>query len=92
MQTLHEAIGKDREKLHDKIYLVKDWKLEDDVSISRGMKKAEKWEEDLDKIVQMMRELKTLKREHDVADREVNCSEAERLVEDLEVEVEDVKQ
>ena len=92
MQTLHEAIGKDSEKLQDKIYLVKDWKLEDDVSISRDMKKAEKWEEDLDKIVQMMRELKTLKREHDVADREVNCSEAERLVEDLEVEVEDVKQ
>ena len=30
MLTLHEAIGKDSEKLQDKIYLVKNWKLEDD--------------------------------------------------------------
>ena len=56
------------------------------------MKKAEKWEEDLEKIVHMMRELKTLKREHDVEEEEVKCDEVEGLVDDLEEEVEDVKQ
>ena len=62
MKTNEESIESDVSKLQDKIYRVRDWKLEDDVSIGRGLKMAEKWDKDLEKIIQMMRELKTLQR------------------------------
>ena len=44
MKTNEEAIEEDAGKLRDKIYQVNDWKLEDDVSIGRGLKMADKWE------------------------------------------------
>ena len=55
MQALEEDINIDAKELLEKIYEVSDWKLEDDVSIERGMKQAVKWQEDLEKIVVMMR-------------------------------------
>ena len=92
MKGLEEAIESDAKDLQDKIYEVEDWKLEDDVSIGRGMKKAEKWDEELGKIVQMMRELKTLQREYDVDESEVQCEGMGRIVADLKNEVKEVKQ
>ena len=80
MKGLEEAIESDAKDLQEKIDEVEDWKLEDDVSIGRGMRKAEKWNEELGKIVQMMRELKTLQREYDVNESEVKC---EKIVDDL---------
>ena len=91
MKTNEESIEKDVSKLEDKIYCVKDWTLEDDVSIGRGLKMAEKWDKDLEKIVQMMRELKTLQREHDVEETEIKVEELEKRVEELEEDVEEVK-
>ena len=55
MQTLEEDIYFDKE-LQEKTDEVSDWKLEDDMSIGSGMKKAEKWQEDLEKIAVIMRE------------------------------------
>ena len=46
-KTNEEAIEKDTSIYQNKIYLVNDWKLEDDVSIGRGLKVAEQ----LEKIV-----------------------------------------
>ena len=56
------------------------------------MRKAEKWNEELGKIVQMMRELKTLQREYDVDESEVQCEGMGRIVADLKNEVKEVKQ
>ena len=56
MKGLDEAIESDAKDLQEKIDEVEDWKHEDDVSIGRGMRKAEKWNEELGKIVQMMRD------------------------------------
>ena len=56
------------------------------------MKKAEKREEDEEKIVQMMRKMETLKLEYDVEERKVGCEELETTVNDLEEEVKQVKQ
>ena len=92
MKTNEESIESDASKLQDKIYRVRDWKLEDDVSIGRGLKMAEKWDKDLEKIVLMMRELKTLQREHDVEEAEIEVEKVEKIVEDLEENVEEVKE
>ena len=46
MKTNEESIESDASKLQDKIYRVRDWKLEDDVSIGRGLKMAEKGEKE----------------------------------------------
>ena len=92
MKTNAESIESDASKLQDKIYRVRDWKLEDDVAIGRGLKMAEKWDKDLEKIVQMMRELKTLQREHDVEETEIEVEKLKKLVEDLEENVEEVKE
>ena len=92
MKTNAESIESDASKLQDKIYRVRDWKLEDDVAIGRGLKMAEKWDKDLEKIVQMMRELKTLQREHDVEETEIEVDRLKKLVEELEEEVEEVKE
>ena len=92
MKGLEEAIESDAKDLQEKIDEVGDWKQEDDVSIGRGMRKAEKWDEELGKIVQMMRELKTLQREYDVDESEVKCEEMARIVANLKDEVKEVKQ
>ena len=92
MKTNEESIERDVNKLQNKIYRVKDWELEDDVSIGRGLKMAEKWDKDLEKIIQMMRELKSLQREHDVGETEIEVERLKKLVEDLEEEVEEVKE
>ena len=92
MKTNEESIESDVSKLQDKIYRVRDWKLEDDVSIGRGLKMAEKWDKDLEKIVLMMRELKTLQRVHDVEETEIGVERLKRLVEELGEDVEEVKE
>ena len=57
------------------------------------MKKAEKWQEDLEKIVVIMREMKkTLKREHDVEEGEIKCDEVCKTVDDLREDLKEVKQ
>lgn len=91
MKINEEAIEKDAGKLQDKIYQINDWKLEDDVSIGRGLKMAEKWEKELEKIVEKMRELKTLQRESDVEENEIECNRPEKLVEDIEEDIEEVE-
>ena len=53
---------------------------------------AEKWDKDLEKIVLMMRELKTLQREHDVEETEIEVEKVKKLVKDLEENVEEVKE
>ena len=92
MQALEEDINIDAKELLEKIYEVSDWKLEDDVSIGRGVKQAVKWQEDLEKIVVMMREIKTLKREYDVEEREVKYNEVCKCVDDLREYLKEVKQ
>ena len=37
-------------------FTVRNWKLEDDVLIGRGLEMAEKWEKDFEKIVQNLAE------------------------------------
>ena len=91
MKTNEKAIEKDAGKLQDKIFEITDWKLEDDVSIGRGLKKADKWEKELEKIIEKMRELETLQREFEVEENEVECERLAKLVEDLEEDVEEVK-
>ena len=90
MKTNEEAIDKDAGKLKDKIFQIIDWKLEDDIMIGRGLKMADKWEKELEKIIEKMRELKTLQREFDVEESEVECERLGKLVEELEEDVEQV--
>ena len=92
MKTNEESIDSDVSKLQEKIYRVRDWTLEDDVSIGRGLKMSEKWDKDLEKIVQMMRELKTLQRVHDVEETEIEVERLKKLVGELEEDVEEVKE
>ena len=91
MKTLEQAIENDAKKLQEKIDEVSDWKLEDDVSIGRGMKKIEKWDEELGKIVQMMRDLKNLQMESNVDEEEIKCDEMDEVVNDLRDELKEVK-
>ena len=51
MKTNEETIIKYGGKLQGKICHVNDWKLEDDLTIGRGRKIAEKWEIDLGKLL-----------------------------------------
>ena len=91
MKTLELAIENDAKELQEKIDEVSDWKLEDDVSVGRGMKKIEKWDEELGKIVQMMRDLQTLQREYDVDEGEIKCDEMDEVVNCLREDVKEVK-
>merc|ERR1711954_339457 len=91
MKTLELAIENDAKELQEKIYEVDDWKQADDVSIGRGMKKIEKWDEELVKIVQMMRDMQTLQREFDVDEREIKCDEMDEVVNCLREDVKEVK-
>ena len=91
MKTLELAIENDAKELQEKIDEVDDWKLEDDVSVGRGMKKIEKWDEELGKIVQMMRDLQTLQREYDVDEGEIKCDEMDEVVNYLKEDVKEVK-
>ena len=92
MKTYEESIESDVSKLRDKIYRVRDWKLEDDVSIGRALRMAENWDKDMKEIIQMMRGLKTLQREQDVEETEIGVERLKKLVEDLEENVEEVKE
>ena len=92
IKTLEENIENDAKELQEKNDEVSDWKLEDDVSIGRGMKKIEKWDEELGQIVQMMRDLQTLQREFDVDEGEIRCDEMEEVVNYLRGDVKEVKQ
>ena len=92
MKTLEEAIEFDAKELQEKIYEVDNWKHADDVSIGRGMRKTEKWDEEFGKILQMMRDLKTLQRGYDVDGEEIKCNEMDEVVDDLREELKEVKQ
>ena len=52
MKTNEESIESDGLKLQENIYRGRDWKFKD-VSIRRVLKMAEKWDKDLEKIVQI---------------------------------------
>ena len=72
-KSIYENVRVDVLKLDEKVTEIEidEWSEEDDNSISKGMRKLNKWEGDLEKITTMLRELKDLKVVNRIEENEV---------------------
>ena len=91
-KSIYDNLKTDIPKLDEKINDVVEWADKDDNSISRGMRKLDKWEGDLKDITMMLRKLVDLKNVHDIQENEVRCEEVEVDVQELEEAFKEVKE
>ena len=71
---------------------VDEWTDKDDNAVSKGMRKLDKWEDELKDITTMLRQLVDLKNVHNILENEVECDDIVSEVQEIEVAFKEIKE
>ena len=93
-KSINDNLTIDIPKLNNKITEIDvgEWSTKDDNSISKGMRKLGKWEDELKDIIKMLRQLVDLKNVYNILENEVKCEDTANELHILEMTFNEVKE
>ena len=83
----YESVLEEIQELEDKVNTVGDWSDESDISIGRAMRNAEVWKTEIQKVLEMSRELKEITFEHNMTEEEIAANYRESVVATLSEDI-----
>ena len=75
------------QELEEKVNTVGDWSDESDISIGRAMRNAKVWKTEIQKVLEMSRELKEITFEHNMTEEEIAANYRESVVATLSEDI-----
>ena len=86
----YESVLEEIQELEDKVNTVGDWSDESDISIGRAMRNAKVWKTEIQKVLEMSRELKEITFEHNMTEEEIAANYQESVVATLSEDIKNV--